>query len=636
MRLAFDIETNGLLPEATRLWCICAEDLDTGQAYSWEPHQIPEALATLTRARFLVAHNGLGFDFPALELLAGWKPAAGTVLRDSQLVAAVLYADIKTSDYARRDFPRPMIGRHSLAAWGHRLGLLKGDPGDAGFDRWTPEMQAYCARDVAVLAKLWRHLEAHPAMREPGPWLQLEHDVAPIIARQVANGFLLDVTAAQELAAELAAEKAQAEQELAAAIGGVVHPGQVRSSDRNRTTYWHQPPDADARQIKKADYEAATTGDIFGDRRQPVGRVWAVHYPPGCEHTPVTIRPFNANSRQQIAAELVRRGWEPESFTDTGLPEINEATLGQAARIAPEIARPALRALELTKLHGMVAGSDNSWLNLAGTDGRVHGAVNTVGTRTGRMTHSRPNMAQVPSSPRFRRLYTARPGWYLVGADADALELRCLAGYLARYDGGAYIRTVCEGRKEDGTDVHTSNQRAAGLATRDQAKTFIYALIYGGGDETIGAIVGKGRGAGRKLKRLFFDNTPGAEKLLEDIKEAAKRRGHLVGIDGRPLACPSQHSAPNTVLQGAGAVIMKIALVETVKRVAAAGIEWGEDWALVANVHDEFQAECRTREIAETVGRAMADSIQAAGLILRFPCPITGSYEIGRTWADTH
>jgi DNA polymerase I-like protein with 3'-5' exonuclease and polymerase domains len=92
----------------------------------------------------------------------------------------------------------------------------------------------------------------------------------------------------------------------------------------------------------------------------------------------------------------------------------------------------------------------------------------------------------------------------LVGCDASSLELRCLAHYMRDDD---YTKEVVEG------DIHTANQKAAGLETRDQAKTFIYAFIYGAGAAKIGSIVGGTAGDGQKL----IDNFLAREKLLTKL-----------------------------------------------------------------------------------------------------------------------
>ena len=273
-----------------------------------------------------------------------------------------------------------------------------------------------------------------------------------------------------------------------------------------------------------------------------------------------------------------------------------------------------------------------SWIKATGEDGRVHGKVITNGAVTGRMTHSSPNMAQIPNAgsiygPECRECWTVEDGNVLVGCDASGLELRMLAHYMK--DEG-YVRTVTEGSSKDGTDVHTVNQRAAGLSTRDNAKTFIYAFLYGAGDGKIGSIVGGTAKDGARLKAKFLSQTPALAQLLGRVgKQAAK--GWVPGLDGRRIWVRSEHAALNSLLQGAGAVVMKKALVLFDDKVIA------NNWQIkyVANVHDEAQIEC-PKDIAEEVGKAFRQSIIEAGEYFKLRCPLDGEYKIGRNWRETH
>jgi DNA polymerase I-like protein with 3'-5' exonuclease and polymerase domains len=273
-----------------------------------------------------------------------------------------------------------------------------------------------------------------------------------------------------------------------------------------------------------------------------------------------------------------------------------------------------------------------SWLEAVKDDGRVHGKVITNGAVTGRMTHSSPNMAQIPNAGSIyghecRECWTVEEGNVLVGCDASGLELRMLAHYM-KDDG--YVRTVTEGSSKDGTDVHTVNQRAAGLATRDNAKTFIYAFLYGAGDAKIGSIVGGSAKDGTKLKAKFLAQTPSLARLLERVKRTAAT-GAVPGLDGRRIWVRSEHAALNSLLQGAGAIVMKKALCLFHDKIKE------NRWKvkLVANVHDEFQFECPP-DIAELAGKAARMSIIEAGQHYKLRCPLDGEYKIGRSWKETH
>ena len=268
-----------------------------------------------------------------------------------------------------------------------------------------------------------------------------------------------------------------------------------------------------------------------------------------------------------------------------------------------------------------------SWIGAVESDGRVHGRVITNGAVTGRMTHHSPNMAQVPNSgaiygPECRNLWTVEKGNSLVGIDASGLELRMLAHYM---NDDAYTNEVVSG------DIHTANQTAAGLETRNQAKTFIYAFLYGAGSAKIGTITGGGAKEGQKLIDSFLRNTPKLKALREKVSRIYAQKAWLPGLDGRKLLVRSEHSALNTLLQGAGAIVMKQAVVLLSNRLKREKIEH----KFCANVHDEWQIETK-EETAELVGQYGVWAIEQAGKELNMRCPLTGEYRTGLTWKDTH
>jgi DNA polymerase I-like protein with 3'-5' exonuclease and polymerase domains len=342
--------------------------------------------------------------------------------------------------------------------------------------------------------------------------------------------------------------------------------------------------------------------------------------------------PFNPGSRDHIADRLQRLGWEPSVFTEEGKPKVDEAVLS-----AIKIDHPSVKMLKeflmLVKRMGQVAEGRQAWLT-SEKGGRMYGRINTNGAVTGRCTHSRPNMAQVPraGSPygeECRALFKATEGATLIGCDASGLELRCLAHYLHPYDGGDYANKILQ------EDIHTVNQNAAGLPTRDAAKTFIYAFLYGAGDEKIGKIIGKGRGAGRAIKETFLQRLPALASLKACISNALSAREWLKGLDGRRLYIRSAHSALNCLLQGAGAIVMKQATVHLYEKLTDAGLEHGEDYGFVAHVHDEFQLEAKPQHV-DLITKESVNAIRQAGTTLGFKCPLDGEARAGSTWAETH
>jgi hypothetical protein len=613
--LVFDIETNGLLDELTKIHCIAIRDIENGITYRANDHgsavTVEEAVRLLMGAKGIAGHNIIGFDIPAIQKVYPWFKPQG-VVRDTLLMSQLIFTNLKDEDFERikrneRDaakgkraaaiYPKKLIGRHSLEAWGARMGCWKGDYSDMMKERgldpwaeWNQEMDDYCLQDIRVTCRLWDKLIAQDFHDDA---IQLEHDVAPIIGRQERYGFLFNREKALELEATLIGKRA----ELVEKLREVFPPWKRKAGII----------------IPKRDNK--TLGYVKGVPFQK----WKT----------VT---FNPGSRQHIADRLgALYGWKPAEFTDNGQAKVDETTLeGLKYPEAPLL----IEYLTVEKRLGQLSEGKQAWFKAVKADGRIHGRVTQNGAVTGRMTHSNPNMAQVPSSgapygPECRGLFGVPKGKKQVGADASGLELRCLAHFMGRWDHGDYAKIILEG------DVHTTNQLAAGLGTRNQAKTFIYAFLYGAGDEKIGSIVGKGKVAGAELKAQFLAGLPALASLIKAIKGVVRQQGYLRGLDGRKLHVRSDHAALNTLLQSAGAVVMKMALVLLDRRLQEDGLVPGVDYEFVANIHDEFQIEV-SEKWADRVGAAATDAIFRAGERFGFRCPLAGEFKVGNNWHDTH
>ena len=330
------------------------------------------------------------------------------------------------------------------------------------------------------------------------------------------------------------------------------------------------------------------------------------------------VTEFNVGSRKQIAERLQSVGVKFKKKTDKGAIIVNEKVLEgidiHEAKVIHEYLMLQKRAAQI-----------DSWLSFE-KEGRVHGRVITNGAVTGRMTHHSPNMAQIPSvtapyGKECRSFWCVPENHKLVGIDASGLELRMLAHYM---QDPAYTEQILSG------DIHTYNMKAAGLTNRNQSKTFIYAFLYGAGAAKIGQIVGGGYKEGEVLIESFLRNTPALDKLRKRVSYFSEG-GTLPALDGRRLRVRSEHAALNTLLQGAGAIVMKQALVLLVESLEKYKIPY----KLVANVHDEFQIEV-PENFAVTVGKAAVRAIRNAGEVLEMRCPLDGEYKIGNNWAETH
>ncbi len=573
MKLIFDIETDDL--DATRVWCIIAKELD-GKVYKFGPNQIEEGINLLQNATELIGHNIIGFDLPVLQRLHNFK-YTGKVI--DTLVLSRLYNPIRENG-------------HSLKTWGYKLSSPKQEQPE--FENYSPQMLDYCIQDVKLNESVYKYLlEEGKGFSKQST--DLEHKTASIVLEQERNGFYFDSKQAMKLLAQLSQNRSDVEDE----VQKTFKPKLIE--DRMVLPYVKKNGELSKRGLTDEEYVNCLNTSNF----EPFMRKKLVE--------------FNLGSRKQIGEYLIEFGWMPERFTPTGQPIVDESTLKKITHIkeAKLIADFLLYQKRIAQV--------SSWIDELQGD-RVHGKVIPNGTITGRMTHRGPNMAQVPNlgSPygkECRSCWTVPDGYRLVGIDASGLELRMLAHYMNDAD---YIEEVVNG------DIHSTNQELAGLETRDQAKTFIYALVYGAGDSKIGSIINGDIKKGKALRERFLRNLPALKKLKERVQQASNR-GFLKGIDGRRIYVRSQHSALNTLLQGSGAIVMKQAMINLYELIKLNTF----DAKFVANIHDEWQLEVKESQ-SDCVGRVGVESIEKVTEQFNMRCNLTGQYKIGGNWSETH
>ena len=538
-----DIETDKL--DATKIHCIVAKALNSGKEKAWIGDECKEFGKWSAQIDQFIMHNGISFDAPILNRLAGSNIKLSQV-RDT-LIESQLYNPIRD-------------GGHSLQSWGERLGYSKGDYND--FTTFNNEMLEYCQRDTELTRKVAGVLSGEGSSFSDRSY-NLERKVRAIIDQQERNGFAFNIQKATVFLSQLEDEQHRLEEQAQE----MFEPTKVEL--KTKTKYI----------------------------------------------------PFNIASRKQIAERLIEKGWEPKKHTEKGNVIVSEDILSKLDM--PE-AQMFSRYFLLQKRTGLL----KAWIKECEDDNRVRGRVMTLRTVTGRMAHNSPNMAQVPAtySPygkECRELWTvSNPDTHaLVGTDASGLELRCLAHYM---EDPKFTTEVLTG------DVHTANMKAAGLTDRDQAKTFIYAFLYGAGPAKIGTVVGAGARRGQQLITNFLRNMPQLKRLRDNITEASAV-GTVKALDGRQLHIRSSHASLNTLLQGAGAIVCKQWLVHMDERIRSKGI----DAKLVASVHDEYQFEVSKKD-TEVFGQITKDAMKDTEVTLDMRCSLDCEYKVGNTWAETH
>lgn len=631
----------------------CTND-PRGREMGYRP--IEDGLALAAQAERVYGHNIIEFDYPALRKVHPTFHLRRDQISDTQVIAQMRWAHIAPRDYdlARANkFPANLAGLHTLEAWGHRLGIqkieytewCKANGIEEPFKEWRPEMQSYCEGDTETTKALVERIRKFAPSQES---IDIEHELAWYLAVQRRVGVPFDLDKAIGLQGKWAARREELTKELQDGFGPLL----VRDGK----------PFVPKRDAKKQGYTA------------------------GAEVQKIKLVEFNPDSPQHMSRKLqTMYGWVPTEFTETGQPVMDDKTLKGLTHYAP--VKSLIEYGIISKRLEQLCEGKETWMKHARTTGpeggkitsvpHVHGRVKQNFAITHRASHASPNMSAVPKVGKpfgveCRSLFSVEvvnkalglsgdDEWVMVGADASSLEARCLAHYMARYDDGAYGKVLLEG------DVHTANRIALGLpgnteviekVARDGAKTFFYAFCYGGGDEKLGSILvflatpdgirllpapagGWTKEAikklGRRKKTQFLNNTPALKLLIEAVQQGAKAQGFFFMPDGRRTYVRSQHAALNSLLQSAGAIIVKrwIANYSPILWRELGEPGWNGQWAPLLWSHDEVQIAVR-RKHAAWLCELLVSEIRKVTDHFKWRVPLDGEAKIGTSWASTH
>jgi DNA polymerase I-like protein with 3'-5' exonuclease and polymerase domains len=635
-----DTETNGLLPELDTIHSLCFENYKTGEEFSCHDHpdlmerthSVTDGLEIIREADCIVGHNVQGFDLKAIKkVYPKWDTPAK--IRDTLVMSQLIWSDMYKSDMAAniRNFPGQLRGRHSLKAWGYRLGQHKGDY-DGGWLEWNPDMQLYCGQDVKVLRALLNLIRS----KKPTPMsVEIEHEFAAILDKQQEVGVRFNVEKAQALLSTLAGERERMRRELVLVFPPWFVDKGVKVVKKSRRA---KRPDlgevVEPRFSKK-------TGKRLKDYVGPVIETWTE----GAKFSQVKYTDFNPSSQAHIADRFKKyHGWKPTVFGKDGKPSVTD----DIVRGLPYPEAPAVADyLMVQKRIGALAEGKGSWLNLVQDDGRIHGRIIHNGTPTGRCRHYAPNLTAVPKvtrpyGPECRELFEAGPGMKFMGCDAAGLEARILAHFMYPHDNGAYADVVLNG------DIHEVNRLAFRMFTRDRSKTGFYALIYGCYDKKLGEIyiedaiiageerpAGKPAAVGKRGRAAIMSGLPALKKVIDRSQEEVRKTRGLIGLDGRFHPSRSAHSALNLRIQGAASLVMKKSTNLLWQYLQEDHYNLWVDVMQVIHAHDEFQLEL-LEAYADAVGEVAARAIKDAGEFFNLNVPMKGEFKIGNNWKETH
>ena len=610
LELVFDLETDGLLHELTKIHSMVLKDVETGDVCSCAEadgyEAIESGLYMLSQADLIVGHNIVNFDIRAIKkIYPNFHFKKTCRAYDTLLVSRVLWPELEPVDEQKfAHIPKKYKGRHSLGAWGERLNVKKIDFGkdkkaEEVWDVWSEEMQAYCENDTLVSLELYKYFitqQIDPRCHE------LEHKFALIMAKQESFGFPFDEKNAYVLINQLKNQREQIDKQLQEAFPQIT---EERFSEK--------------------------TGKRLKDK----------------------IVVFNPASRKQTAERLQNKYPKIKfNSTEKGNVKVDDDVLDKLGKKYPEAALLARYQL-LNKRLGQISDGKEAWIKHSQKykDGRIHGSIITNACVSGRCAHRGPNTGQIPSvgqpyGSECRALFYAPNGWTLVGADASGLELRALGAWLAHFDGGEYAKLV----STQGFDIHTHNAKLFGIyvgkgeiekKTRDLSKRLIYALLYGAGQKKVGSVMDiklseqEQMDLGKKTIDTFYKNLPAIKQLKDKIDERITTKGYLTGIDGRHLQIRSRHSALNQLLQSTGAISVKKATCILFDDLHKAGLRWGCHYGFVAHVHDEIQALVKPQHVSVYKDLAIK-CFEKAGEYFHLLCPLTGEAKEGKNWMETH
>lgn len=622
-----DLEANGFLNVATKVHCGVFKNIETGEICKFRPNEIKDMLKFLDSVDVLIMHNGIGYDWPLLKKLYGYEFKGQKV--DSLIMSRLL----NPKRMVPFNCPNKKVGPHSIEAWGYRVG--RGKPEHNDWETFSEDMLHRCTEDVEILHLVFNELKKEYSGKNWKNAFKLTFKLFEYLQKQEEYGWLVDKPYMEKCVHQLQHWIDRIDRALDSHLPLVI---EIQETKKDGEYNYIKKPF-----LKSGEY-AKSVETWYSDNNLDTASI-SVSGP----FSRIALRKVNLNSNDETKEFLLDAGWEPLewNYNDEG-----ERTSPKLSKDDPfegingGVGRLVAKRVQCRQRQSII----NGLIGIIRPDGAIPSVVNNLAV-TGRATHR--NIVNMPGAKSFygkqmRKIFIARKGKVLVGTDSDSCQIRMLAG---RMNDPAYTETILNGDKDKGTDLHSVNQRAAGLPSRDDAKTFFYGFLFGAGDAKVGKIVRGTSADGARLKAQFLQGLPALGRLIETLTEEwrgnAKKRynakwnrmeyydGWVTGLDGRPIYIPYEHQILVYVLQSDEAIMMTAAYNRFHQLMEKDGYVYGEQYGTLCWYHDEFTVECDP-ELAEIVSQHAEQAIAWAGKFFKIPCPHIGDAKIGQNWYDIH
>jgi hypothetical protein len=687
----FDLETTAIPTEGVyavdKIHCIAIK-VDDNPTQIYTSHYLPGSNGTLNNALeilnsvdLVIAHNGIGFDCIVVNNILG---TLHTPCLDTMLLAKLIYTkdELMELDYTIPNFNKQKYGSFSLEAFGDRMNYPKGSHSD--WSKLTTSMMQYCTQDVDVTYQLYQNLLSAKNFPSQSV-IDLEHEVAAIIAEQIHYGFYYDVDNGRALMQKLMHEQLSISIRLSRTFKPLilrkapdVTPAKPRRTkqyiiDENYqylTAIAYHPFQYTILKNKKIRFKKYIWFTV-------PHRIVYTHYSNGT-YTPVELTKFDPGSRHKIRHWLKQMyDFEFSTYTDKNTAKVDGEELTALGDYGTDLRRYLKIVKDLSQLRGL-----NEAIR---SDSTITSHIDTNGTVTGRFTSSSVNLNQIPAAKEFRELFIAPEGWTFVGTDFGGQENVNLAEALWEFDNGRLNDIIISGDKDLGTDLHSLNAAACGVSRTD-AKPLWFGLLYGSSatltgytllgrkdytdfteqewDVAVTAIekrikevdgdylypVKSGQSAvyvryneqlvkqaifGKQVQDRLIKSTNGLSDLIKKLSKDAEKNGGILTLGGRLIPVDSPHKCLNYFCQGQGAEAMKNYLIIIHAAFAEAGLIHGEHFKQQATIYDEVDFIVRD-DCVETVKHILQTSYAKVSEVLGMKCTYTGEVLSGKNWAECH